>query len=99
MRKFTIGAVLASVLLLGSSSAYARQCTRLPLSDIAFGKEATIKQAHGKLDEYAARVAKQRGWTGRLSKSNRKATCSVWLNLGPFGTEYRCRVTATYCAR
>ena len=84
------------VIVIGPSIGHAA-CTRLPLSDIAFGKPETIAQATGKLDEYAERVARQRGWKGRLRRSNLTSSCSVWIDFGPFGTEYKCLVTATYC--
>jgi len=81
-----------------ASPAQAAKCTRLPLSDIAFGKPETIAQARGKLDDYAARVAAKRGWSG-TRKSNETVSCKVFLNLGPIGTEYRCLVTATFCPK
>lgn len=97
-----MSAVLAVVFLFGvvPDSSQAARCTRAPLSDIAFGKEETIKQALGKLDEYAKEIAKKRGWpSDNLARSRETSSCEVFLNLGPFGTEYKCLVTATYCVR
>lgn len=91
------GCLLVIAFLIAGPPVAEAACTRLPLSDIAFGKAATIAQASGKLDEYAARVARQRGWKGRLRRSNLTSQCSIWLDFGPFGTEYKCLVTATYC--
>jgi hypothetical protein len=78
------------------------RCMRLPLSDVAFGKEASIAAARVKLDEYAAAEAKRRGWPNApLIKSNEAVgDCSVYLDFGPLiGTEYRCLVTATFCQK
>lgn len=76
------------------------RCMRLPLSDIAFGREGTIAQARMRLDEFAAKEQRRRGWGGgTLSKSNETISCDVFLFLGPLGTEYKCLVTATYCQR
>jgi hypothetical protein len=76
------------------------RCMRLPLSDIAFGEEATIKQAEMRLQEYAAKEQKKRGWrSGSLVKSNQTAKCDVYLVLPFAGTEYKCLVTATFCER
>ncbi|MEL6288048.1 MAG: hypothetical protein AAFQ42_06995 [Pseudomonadota bacterium] len=100
------GAVLFSFFVFGvallptASADAASRCTRAPLSDIAFGKEATIKQALSKLDEYAKAIAEKRGWpSDDLVRSREESSCEVFLNLGPLGTEYRCLVTATYCVR
>lgn len=91
------GAVLASVVF--ASPADAQRCTRLPLSDVAFGREAATDAARVKLEQYARDIGKKRGWPSGapLSKSNEKVSCEVYLNLGPLGTEYRCLVTATFC--
>jgi len=98
-----VAGVLAAVIAFSVVSpgvADASQCTRAPLSDIAFGKEETIKQALGKLDDYAKDIAKKRGWpSDDLARSNVTSSCDVFLNLGPIGTEYKCLVTATYCVR
>lgn len=76
-------------------------CTRLPLSDVAFGRQASTDAAREKLREYAAETLKQRGWSGSgsLRKRNETVSCKVYLNLGPLGTEYQCLVTATFCGR
>jgi hypothetical protein len=93
-----MGLVAGAFLL--PAQAEAARCTRLPLSDIAFGKEATITQALGKLDDYAREVATKREWPSNdLVRSRVSSSCEVFLNLGPFGTEYKCLVTATYCVR
>lgn len=89
-------AVLAMVLF--SDDAAAGNCTRLPLSDIAFGREATITQAREKLDDYARRVAAERGW-GSTRKSQELVDCAVFLDLGPLGIEYKCLITATFCQK
>lgn len=93
--------LLMAVMLLGfSSAAHAGTCTRLPLSDVAFGKPAATEAAREKLREYAEVTLKKRGWSGNgeLKSSNEKISCKVYLELGPLGTEYRCLVTATFCA-
>ena len=74
------------------------QCTRLPLSDIQIGREATIAAAREKLDDYAAKVAKQRGW-GATKKSAETVSCEDYLYLPILGQEYKCLVTATFCAK
>ena len=93
--------LLAAVAVVAfSSTAHAGMCTRLPLSDVAFGKPAATDAAREKLREYAGNTLKKRGWSGSgdLKSSNEKVSCEIYLNLGPLGTEYRCLVTATYCA-
>lgn len=78
------------------------RCMRLPLSDVAFGKEGSIAAAREKLAEYAAVEAKRRGWPSTpLVKSNEVVgNCDVYLDFGPLiGTEYRCLVTATFCQK
>ncbi|MGI9479252.1 MAG: hypothetical protein ACR2PI_21295 [Hyphomicrobiaceae bacterium] len=91
-------ATLAFILLM-SGSAHAEVCTRLPLSDVAFGKPAATDAAREKLREYAGETLKKRGWSGagRLKSSNEKVSCELYLDLGPLGREYRCLVTATFC--
>jgi hypothetical protein len=86
--------------LTASQPIAAEICTRLPLSDVAFGKEASTNAAREKLREYAAETLKKRGWSGAgpLRRSNETVLCKVYLNLGPLGTEYQCLVTATFCA-
>lgn len=77
-----------------------KSCMRLPLSDIAFGREGTIAQTRMRLDEYAAEEAKRRGWAGRaLVKSNETIDCDVYLVLPILGTEYKCLITATFCTK
>lgn len=100
MRRVVLPAVVASGLLVSAVGAHAK-CTRLPLSDVAFGREAATNAAREKLAEYAVEVAKKRGWdvSRGLSKSNETVNCKLYLNLGPFGTEYRCLVTATFCTK
>ncbi len=76
-------------------------CTRLPLSDVAFGRGPATESARQKLDEYARQIANKRGWpkNAKLVKSNETVSCKVYLSFGPFGTEYRCLVTATFCTK
>ena len=90
-------ALLAGVASVTTASA--EVCTRLPLSDVAFGKPAATAAARGKLAEYAAETLRKRGWSGaeKLTARNEKVSCEVYLDLGPLGREYRCLVTATYC--
>ncbi len=80
------------------SAPIGKACTRLPLSDIQFGRENTIKVAREKLEAYAQKVAKEKGWKG-YTRSAETATCEdyLWLPLG--GQEYKCLVTATFCAK
>ena len=79
-------------------SGVGRNCTRLPLSDIQFGREYTIKVAREKLEEYAQKVAKQKGWKG-FTRSAETATCEDYLWLPVGGQEYKCLVTATFCQK
>jgi|GEM_PF-5959036 len=100
MRIFSL--VVVGIVLTGvGASAASAACTRLPLSDVAFGKQAATDAARVKLRSYARSVAVKRGWSlaKPLVKSREAVSCKVYLNLGPFGTEYRCLVTATFCAR
>ena len=102
MRNRILFGLGAAVLLASmASAATAEVCTRLPLSDVAFGKPAATAAAREKLTEYAAEKLKQRGWSGAgpLKSSGEKVSCEVYLDLGPLGTEYRCLVTATFCGR
>jgi hypothetical protein len=85
--------------LSAAAAAPASKCTRLPLSDIQVGREATIEAARQKLDEYAAVIAKKRGWTGPLKKSAETVACEDYLFLPLIGQEYKCLVTATFCAK
>lgn len=102
MRKFN-PALRAAVVLAAftATAAQAEVCVRLPLSDVAFGKPAAIASAREKLNEYAVEQLKKRGWSGKGTprSSNEKVSCEVYLELGLLGTEYRCLVTATYCAK
>jgi len=94
--------ILAAVVLCASGGVGFAKCMRLGMSDVAFGKPAAIKSAREKLGDYAKKTAKKRGWAvGKgLSKSNEKLPwCKVYLKFGPFGTEYRCLVTATFCQK
>ncbi len=100
----TVVKVAAAACLIAGLSvlpASAEVCTRLPLSDVAFGREASTKAAREKLREYAVETLRKRGWSGAgpLRKSNETVSCEVYLNLGPLGTEYQCLVTATFCGR
>ncbi len=74
---------------------------RLPLSDVAFGTENATAAARVKQQEYAETEAKKRKWplTKPMVKSNETVSCTVYLNLGPIGTEYRCLVTTTFCQK
>jgi hypothetical protein len=73
---------------------------RLPLSDIAFGREATIAQAQMRLGEYADKQAKIRAWSAGYKKSAEVSSCEVYIDFGPLvGTEYKCLVTATFCRK
>ena len=93
---------LATLVIVAASatSVNAEMCTRLPLSDVAFGKPAATAAARAKLTEYATDTLRKRGWSGsgQLKPRNEKVSCEIYLNLGPLGTEYRCLVTATFCA-
>jgi hypothetical protein len=81
-----------------ATSAKARECTRLPLSDIQVGKEKTIEVARLRLDEYAAKVGKQRGWKS-WDKSLETTSCEDYLFVPLLGQEYKCLVTATFCKK
>jgi hypothetical protein len=78
-----------------------QRCMRVPLSDVAFGTEASIAAARVKLDEYVARLAKQRGWSSApIIKSAETTSCELYLDFGPLvEKEYRCLVTATFCQK
>lgn len=81
-----------------AKAAAPRQCMRLPLSDIAVGRPETIALAQLRLGEYADKEAKKRGWKGTLVKSDEKVACEDYLYLPLVGQEYKCLVTATFCA-
>ncbi len=73
---------------------------KLALSEVAFGTENATRDARNQLDEYAAEQKLSRGWRAdaKLIKSGETVSCQVYLVL-PIGTEYRCLVTATFCAK
>lgn len=96
VRALAVLGTLTLCLLVGFAHTAEAKCTRLALSDIAFGKAETTAQAHRALDRYIARWTKARG-IGSVTKSRRTTSCHVWLILPPFGTEYRCRAEATIC--
>jgi hypothetical protein len=75
-----------------------RECTRLPLSDIQVGKEKTIEVARLRLDEYVAKVGKQKGWK-TWDKSLETIACEDYLFVPLLGQEYKCLVTATFCKK
>jgi zona occludens toxin (predicted ATPase) len=75
-----------------------RECTRLPLSDIQVGKDKTIEVARLRLDEYMAKVGKQRGWK-TWDKSLETTACEDYLFVPLLGQEYKCLVTATFCKK
>lgn len=75
-----------------------RECTRLPLSDIQVGKDKTIEVARLRLDEYVAKVGKQRGWKS-WDKSLEAITCEDYLYVPLLGQEYKCLVAATFCKK
>ena len=75
-----------------------RECTRLPLSDIQVGREKTIEVARFRLDEYIAKVGKQRRWTS-WDKSLETVSCEDYLFVPLLGQEYKCLVTATFCKK
>lgn len=83
------------------AEAASSHCTRLALSDVAFGKQAATKAAREKLADYAQQIAKKRKWPAgpALVKSRETVSCKVYLDFGPIGTEYRCLVTATFCQK
>jgi hypothetical protein len=76
----------------------ARECTRLPLSDIQVGKDKTVEVARLRLDEYVAKVGKQRGWKS-WDKSLETIVCEDYLYVPLLGQEYKCLVTATFCKK
>ncbi|MGF1649852.1 MAG: hypothetical protein ACFCUN_05325 [Hyphomicrobiaceae bacterium] len=97
-----VGAIAAAVLGTGAlPSEASSRCTRLPLSDVAFGREASIQSAREKLRDYANDVARQRGWSvpNGFTESNEIVSCEVYLDLGPLGVEYQCLVTTTFCVK
>ena len=91
----------ASAAAAAKKPAVPANCMRLPLSDVAFGTENATNAARVKLQEYAEAEAKKRKWTlaKPMVKSNETVSCTVYLNLGPLGTEYRCLVTTTFCQK
>ena len=101
MRPLALTLTLACLMIAGGRPAVAANCTRLPLSDVAFGKKAATESARIKLREYARAIARKRGWPeGRpFAMSHETVSCKVYLDFGPLGTEYRCLVTATFCQR
>ncbi len=85
----------------GKKAIVPANCMRLPLSDVAFGTENATAAARVKQQEYAEAEAKKRKWplANPMVKSNETVSCTVYLNLGPLGTEYRCLVTTTFCQK
>lgn len=81
-----------------AAAAGSRSCTRLPLSDIQVGRDKTIEVARLRLDEYIAKVGKQRGWK-TWDKSQETISCDEYLNVPFLGQEYKCLVTATFCKK
>jgi hypothetical protein len=94
----TVTLLILAAVATHAHAASPSQCTRLPLSDIQIGREATIAAAREKLDDYAAKIAKQRGW-GPTKKSAETVSCEDYLYLPILGQEYKCLVTATFCAK
>ena len=93
------GAVAAPAAAKGAAAAAkGRECTRLPLSDIQFGREYTIKVAREKLEDYAQQETRRRGWKG-YTRSAETASCEDYLYLPIGGQEYKCLVTATFCRK
>ncbi len=90
------GAVPGAVV--AKPAAKPRECTRLPLSDIQFGREKTIEVARLRLDEYIARVGKERKWKS-WDKSLETVSCEDYLFVPLMGQEYKCLVTATFCKK
>jgi len=78
--------------------AKSRECTRLPLSDIQVGREKTIEVARLRLDEYIAKVAKEKKWKS-WDKSLETVACDEYLFVPLLGQEYKCLVTATFCKK
>lgn len=78
-----------------------KSCFRMTLSDIQIGRDETIASARKKLmEEYAPATARSRGLKGRLSvPTNEAIRCEDYLWLPILGQEYKCFVTATFCAR
>ncbi len=85
----------------GKTAVLPANCMRLPLSDVAFGTENATATARVKQQEYAEAEAKKRKWvlSKPMVKSNETVSCTVYLDLGPLGTEYRCLVTTTFCQK
>jgi hypothetical protein len=81
-----------------ATASASKACTRLPLSDIQFGREQTIATARIRLDEYATEVARRRGWPGFV-KSAEVVSCEDYLFIPLLGQEYKCLVTATFCSK
>ena len=100
MRRIASAAIALAAAVLLSSPAHAKPCMRLSLSEVAFGTENATRDARNQLDEYAAEQAKKREWPkgAKLAKSAETVSCSIYLAL-PVGTEYRCLVTASFCAK
>jgi hypothetical protein len=78
-----------------------KSCLRMTLSDIQVGREETIQSARKKLrEEYVPAAAKHRGLRGQLAgPTNEVVRCEDYLWLPLIGQEYKCFVTATYCAK
>lgn len=96
-----LGTVIAAQLAI-AATAEAALCKRIGMSDVAFGKPAATASAREKLDEYVPVRLKELGWTGKgkiRSRYDKTIDCSVYLDLGPVGTEYRCLVVGTFCAK
>ena len=92
------GALVAVPFASTKPAGKARECTRLPLSDIQAGREKTIEVARIRLGEYADKVAKQKGWKS-WEKSLETVSCAEYLWVPIIGQEYKCLITATFCKR
>ena len=93
-----VPAAAAPAAAVAKPAAKPRECTRLPLSDIQFGREKTIEVARLRLDEYIARVGKERKWKS-WDKSLETVSCEDYLFVPFMGQEYKCLVTATFCKK
>ncbi|MEO0672906.1 MAG: hypothetical protein AAFZ05_12875, partial [Pseudomonadota bacterium] len=57
-RRSAVAALAAVLASAGAPVADAAPCTRLPLSDVAFGKGPATEAARAKLEDYARDIAK-----------------------------------------
>ncbi|MEL6373984.1 MAG: hypothetical protein AAFR04_08435 [Pseudomonadota bacterium] len=97
MRRSVLMVGLACLALgAASTAAQAKACNRIVMSDVAFGKTASIAAAKKGMPAYAEIWRKRKGWKSVKVGPAKAIGCAVYLDFG-IATEYRCKVAATVC--